>query len=430
MAAVSAALAISSSQVAAPLPLAAGPPDGASSLHSYIVVLEDWVSSPGAVARQHLQEFTIDVLYVYRFALRGYATITTREVAVALNEDPRVAWIELDGAVSASGQVVPFGIDRIDAERSSIARIDGRDERVEVDVAVIDSGVDLDHPDLHVAPGTGKNCSLLGLAEAVPPEDVRGHGTIVAGIIGALDNGVGVVGVAPGARIWPVKVLNDDGRGHISQVVCGVDYVTAHAEEIEVANMSLGGDGGDDGRCGQRDQDALHKAICASVEEGVTYVVGAGNDSKDAATLKPAAYDEVITVSSLTDYDGAPGGRGERSSDCVLPIDLPPLDEDDSFSDFSNYGTDIDFIAPGRCILSTAAGGTYGWGTGTSVAAPHVAGAAALFKALHRAALPKTIKKALFRVGNLDWNWSDASALIGGEDQDALQERLVNVARF
>ena len=203
---------------------------------------------------------------------------------------------------------------------SPTAAIDGADQRVDVDVAVIDTGVDLDHPDLNVNPAGAKNCTVFGLGSA---DDHNGHGSHVAGTIGALDNTTGVVGVAPGARIWPVKVLNAAGSGLNSDVICGIDYVAAHADEIEVANMSLGGGGEDDGNCGATNDDAMHAAICETVAHGVTFVVAAGNDSADASTSTPAAYDEVITVSALADFNGQPGGGAP--STCRA-------DQDDTFA--------------------------------------------------------------------------------------------------
>ena len=219
--------------------------------------------------------------------------------------------------------------------------------------------------------------------------------------------------MAPGARIWPVKVLTDAGTGLNSDVICGIDYVTAHADEIEVANMSLGGGGEDDGSCGARNDDAMHAAICESVAAGVTYVVAAGNDSADASTSTPAAYDEVITVSALADFDGLPGGGAP--STCRN-------DQDDTFASFSNYGSDVDLIAPGVCIESTSMLGGYDTLSGTSMASPHVAGAAALYAANNPGASPAQVKSALQNAGSTDW--SDA------DDPDSTQERLLDAGTF
>ena len=278
-----------------------------------------------------------------------------------------------------------------------------------MDVAVIDTGADLDHPDLNIYRAGAKNCSTLALS----PEDRHGHGTHVSGTIGALDNGAGVVGVAPGARIWPVKVLSDLGTGLNSDVICGIDYVAAHADQIEVANMSLGGAGSDDGNCGRTDDDAMHEAICAATAAGITFVVAAGNDSADAAESTPAAYDEVITVSALADFNGQPGGGA--ASTCRA-------DEDDTFASFSNYGADVDIIAPGVCIESTWMNGGYNTISGTSMASPHVAGGAALYAATHPSATPAQVKAALQSAGTTDWSNAD--------DPDGTKEKLLNVATY
>jgi subtilisin family serine protease len=219
--------------------------------------------------------------------------------------------------------------------------------------------------------------------------------------------------MAPGARIWPVKVLTDAGSGLNSDVICGIDYVTAHASQIEVANMSLGGSGSDDGNCGNTNQDAMHKAICRSVAAGITYAVAAGNDSENAANSTPAAYDEVITVSALADFNGVPGGGAP--STCRSDVD-------DTFASFSNFGSDVDIIAPGVCINSTWMLGGYNTISGTSMASPHVAGGAALYKATHPTATPAAVKAALQSAGTLDWNNSD--------DGDSTKERLLDVTTY
>ena len=152
--------------------------------------------------------------------------------------------------------------------------------------------------------------------------------------------------MAPGARIWAAKVLDDTGFGTTSQVICGVDWVTAHADVIDVANMSLIDNGFDDGNCGRTNGDPLHLAICRSVAAGVTYAVAAGNASSDASVFVPAAYPEVITVSAIADFDGKPGGLAPQFPGCLT-------ETDDTFAFFSNFGPAVDLAAPGVCILST-----------------------------------------------------------------------------
>lgn len=369
----------------------------------YIVVLQAGVNA-SSVATEHASAYGATVGHVYEHALTGYSARMSPTAAARLAKDPRVASVEADGVASIAAQTLPTGIDRVDAELSPTAAIDGVDTRVNVDVAVIDTGIDPTHPDLNVYTAGAKNCSTGNSAN-----DGNGHGTHVSGTIGALDNTIGVVGMAPGARLWPVRVLNNSGSGSFADIICGIDYVTAHASEIEVANMSLGGSG-TDGSCAS---DALHQAICNSVAAGITYVVAAGNSAADANTFVPATYAEVITVSALADFNGQPGGGAAATC---------RTDVDDTFADFSNFGADVDLIAPGVCILSTWKGGGYNTISGTSMASPHVAGAAALYKATHPTASPAAVKSALQAAGNLNW--------FTNTDPDGSPDTLLNVATF
>jgi subtilisin family serine protease len=248
-------------------------------------------------------------------------------------------------------------------------------------VAVIDTGADLDHPDLNVANTAGRhgyNCLNPGAA----PEDDNGHGTHVSGTIAARNSGSGLVGVAPGTEIFPVKALDSSGSGSWEQIICGINWVAANAANygIAVANMSLGGLGSslDNGACGSTS--ALHQAICNATAAGVRFAVAAGNDGWEFphATLPdvPAAYDEVMTVTAYADSDGRTGGAGAAPSCRSGEAD----DRYASFSNYSNNATDNahTIAAPGVCIRSTWLGGAYNTISGTSMATPHVAGAAAL----------------------------------------------------
>ena len=169
----------------------------------YIVVLDDSLSAR-TVAQQHADRFGLELGHVYTTALQGYSTSMPAGTASLVAALPGVQSVQRDTPVQATAQTTPTGINRSEADLSPTARIDGVDQRVNVDVAVIDTGVDLDHPDLNVYRAGAKNCALIGLGA----DDDHGHGSHVAGTIGALDNASGVVGMAPGARIWPVKVLN------------------------------------------------------------------------------------------------------------------------------------------------------------------------------------------------------------------------------
>lgn len=371
----------------------------------YIVVLRDDSIDVPVVADEHARRYGVGLQHLYEHALRGYAATIPAARLAQIKADPRVAFISEDRLVAATAQTLPTGIDRIDGESSSAKSGDGTGT-VGVDVAVIDSGIDVRHPDLNVVGGV--NCTT-----GRGYDDGDGHGTHVAGTIGAKDNGIGVVGVAPGARLWAVRVLDNRGQGSWSSVVCGIDWVTKNAKTIKVANMSLGGGGADDGNCGNSNNDAMHKAICASVNAGVTYVVAAGNESDTAANHVPAAYDEVITVSALADFDGKSGGGAAATC---------RADVDDTFADFSNYGPDVDIIAPGVCITSTWKGGGYNTISGTSMATPHVTGAAALYKVNNPTASPAQVKAALLSAGTLNWDNRD--------DKDGTQEPLLNVSGF
>jgi subtilisin len=339
---------------------------------SYIVVLADGANSP-AVARAHARSAGAEVSHVYRHALTGYAARLTAAALAAVRADARVRYVTPDREVRLAAQMLPTGVDRIDGDVSSTLAGNGSGS-VDVDVAVLDTGVDSDHPDLNVAGGV--SCT----SGAGDFEDGNGHGTHVAGTIAAKDDAVGVVGVAPGARIWAARVLNAGGFGSFAGIICGVDWVTGTrtdadpGNDIEVANMSLSGGGSDDGDCGADNGDAMHAAICNSVAAGVTYAVAAGNQATDLQSRVPAAYDEVLTVTAVSDFDGKPGALG--SPTCRS-------DEDDTFANFSNFATlksdQAHTIAgPGVCILSTWKNGGYNTISGTSMATPHLAGTAAL----------------------------------------------------
>lgn len=280
--------------------------------------------------------------------------LSTMQVAM-LKNDPRVALVEPDYVVTAYAQTQPTGIRRIGTLTNTQANINGNDDAMNVDVAVIDTGIDLDHPDLHVV----ANVNTIDSSKS--GDDDNGHGSHVAGTIGAKDNDIGAVGVAPGTRLWAVKVLDSLGSGAMSDIIEGIDYVTAHASEIEVANMSLG--------C-TCTSTALNEAISRSVAAGVVYTVAAGNNAKDSKNFSPANHSEVITVSAIADFNGLSGGGA--ASTCRK-------DSDDTFADFSNFGSVVDIAAPGVCIYSTYKNGAYATISGTSMASPHVAGAAALY---------------------------------------------------
>lgn len=350
----------------------------------YIVVVQD--DGPGRSAAEVAASHGVAPDNIWRYALRGFGATLSGPQYDRLRRDDRVRFISPVREVRATAtcpaaQQVPTGVARCGATGNPVANIDGQDDRVDVDVAVVDTGIDLDHPDLNVV--AGKNCRRLRAGDCTAGgDDGHGHGTHVAGTIGAKDDGWGVVGVAPGARLYAVQVLDQSGSGTTQTVINGLEWVTRNADVVDVANLSLGGDCADffgrpvpcdDLPCDQT-QDAEHLAICNVVQAGVTVVVAAGNSRRDARYESPAAYDEVITVSALADFDGREGRLGSGSfafSSCTESLD-------DSLACFSNYGADVDILAPGVGILSSAPGGLCASKSGTSMAAPHVAGAVAL----------------------------------------------------
>jgi subtilisin len=347
------------------------PASGGPSAASYIVVL-DKGASLNAVLSQHEALGGLTVEHTYGHAINGYAAKLSPAALSAVRADSRVAFVSPDRKVHATAQTLPTGINRIDADTSSTLSGDGTGS-VNVNVAVIDTGIDSTHPDLNVV--GGKGC-----APGIGTTDGNGHGSHVSGTIAAKDDANGVVGVVPGARLYAVKVLSDGGVGLTSDIVCGIDWVTSTRTDLDpnnniaVANMSLGGGGSDDGNCGRSNADAEHLAICNSVNAGVTYVVAAGNDGVDYRSSTPAAYDEVLTVTAVADFNGAPGGGA--ASTCRS-------DTDDRYASFSNFAVlaadqGHTIAAPGVCIYSTYMLGMYNTLSGTSMASPHMTGTVAL----------------------------------------------------
>lgn len=347
----------------------AAPAGGDAIPGQYIVVFHDWVTNPAAEATGMANEHGLGILHVYEHALKGFAATVPAARLQRLRTDARVDFSSEDRVVRATAQTLPTGVDRIEGDVSS-TRSGDETGSVNVAVAIIDTGIDIDHPDLNVV--GGKNCST-----GRSFNDGNGHGTHVAGTVAAKDNTIGVVGVAPGAPLYAVRVLNNAGSGSFSSVICGLDWVTANAASkgIKVANMSLGGGGSDDGNCGNSNNDALHKAICNSVAAGVTYVVAAGNSNANFSNSVPAAYNEVLTVAAMADFNGQPGGGAPAT--CRSDVDDTAAD----FSNFTTVGSSDEghtIAAPGVCIHSTWKGDGYNTISGTSMASPHVAGVAAL----------------------------------------------------
>jgi subtilisin family serine protease len=381
----------------------------------YIVLLSPTADTTGVVTR-HAKREGIKADRKFERGIRAFAAKLDAGQRRALLDDPSVVAVVPDEVIGITAQINPTGVSRIGARLSATAAIDGIDDRVDADVAIVDTGIAY-HPDLNVVGGV--NCST---SDRSAWQDANGHGTHVAGTVAALDNDLGVVGVAPGARLWAVRILNSEGYGLLSWYVCGLDWILAQRDPvdssrplIESVNMSVAKSGSDDLNCGITNKDVLHQAICRLYAGGITVVAAAANDHTSAANSVPAAYNEVITVSALADTDGRAGGLGGPRC-----YSWGTYDVDDTFADFSNYGSDVDVIAPGKCIYSTVPG-SYGYSSGTSMAAPAVTGAVALYKSSRPSATPAEVREALRYLGNFNWATST--------DPDSTHEPLLDVSR-
>ncbi|GAA4440857.1 hypothetical protein GCM10023188_38640 [Pontibacter saemangeumensis] len=284
-----------------------------------------------------VKDFKIE--QTYGLTVAGMAVRLSESEAAALRSDPRVDYIEPDrivmlgkpgtGGGGTTGQEVPYGITRVGSASGA-----GKT------AWVIDTGIDLDHPDLNVDLSRSVTMFTSG-RDAESANDLNGHGSHVAGTIAAKNNTTGVIGVAYDATVVAVKVLDARGSGSYSGVIAGVEYVAANASSGDVANMSLGGPV----------SKALDDAILAAAGKGIKFALAAGNESTDANNSSPAHVNHanVYTVSAMNNTD--------------------------TFASFSNYGNPpVDFCAPGVSIKSTWKDGGYNTISGTSMASPHVAG--------------------------------------------------------
>lgn len=282
-----------------------------------------------------------EVEHVYGTALKGFSVKIAPGQLKKLQDDPSVKYIEEDQIVSliepkakplgkpgggggSTSQTVPWGITRVGGGLNSTGT-----------AWIIDSGIDLDHPDLNV--DIARSRTFLGGNST--PDDQHGHGTHVSGTIAAKNNLIGVIGVAAGATIVAVRVLDRRGSGTTSGVIAGVDYVAEIAASADVANMSLGGGV----------STTLDNAVITAAAS-CRFILAAGNESDDAENHSPARADgnNIYTISAM--------------------------DVNDNWAYFSNYGSHVDYCAPGVSILSTYKNGGYATMSGTSMAAPHIAG--------------------------------------------------------
>jgi subtilisin len=341
-------------------PVSAAPPSG-----DYIVTIRDGLDARAFAAAADARS-GVEVKQVYSVALPGFHAQLTAAAKSQLAQDPGVRFVSPNRTFKAFAQALPTGVDRIEGDLSTVFAAGAP---VTTPVAVLDSGVTPD-PDLNVQTA-GQNC--LG---GVGWSDLNGHGTHIAGIIGAKNNADGVVGVAPGAPIYPVQVLNRSANGSDASILCGIEWVATvgRALGVRVANLSAGTFGDDDGQCGLTNADPVHVAICHATAAGALFVVAAGNDGGAITLTVPASYDEVLTATWMTDYNGSPAK--------VAPPAGCNLGSDDRASTSSSWAYDDDkdhvLAAPGSCITSTSnTGGTVVM-SGSSMAAPHVAGTVAL----------------------------------------------------
>ena len=400
-------------------------PQSKAIANRYIVTMKEkpGAGGPSAVGEQGrldslMARFRVDPrsrtdTIVYKHAISGFtATLTPAEIKM-IEKDPDVLAIEQDRVVSrqpvkrttmAIGpkKELQTGVERVEGHLSATANAPGG---VDATIAIIDTGINLKHSDLNVV---RQKSFVPGVATA---EDDDGHGSHVAAIAAARKDGHGTVGVAPGARLWALKALDKDGNGSWSQIIAAVDYVTEHADKVDVVNMSLSD---------TQQSKALDRAITRSVDAGVTYVVAAGNDARDAKLEAPSNHPRVLTVSAISDGNGKGGGGANPACE--------PDEVDDAFATFSNYGEVVKLAAPGVCIeaASKRQGNdvdTYEVMSGTSMAAPHAAGGAALVKSKDRRATPDQVMNKLLSEAK-----SQTDPLYGFTgDTDGFAEPLLNV---
>ncbi|MDT7605381.1 MAG: hypothetical protein QOF61_3378 [Acidobacteriota bacterium] len=329
--------------------------------NQYIVVFHDWAtgekganSFAPALAGTMKDIYGGEVERTYKYALNGFAAKMTKEQALALSQDPRVAFVEEDGVMTATTTQTgaTWGIDRIDQRDLPLnGTYNYTFTGSGVRAYVIDTGIRTTHTQF------GGRASAVFDAFGGNGQDCNGHGTHVAGTIGG-----STYGVAKGVMLRAVRVLDCNGSGSTSGVISGVDWVTANHISPAVANMSLGGGA----------SSSLDTAVNNSINSGVTYSIAAGNSNgADACTQSPARVAAAITVGSTTSTDA-------RSS-------------------FSNIGTCVDIFAPGSSITSSWATSDTATNTisGTSMATPHVVGATALYLQAFPGSSPATIRNAL-----------------------------------
>jgi subtilisin family serine protease len=334
----------------------------------YIVVFRDAVADAPGLARRLAAAQGSSPRHVYEHALKGFVAPMSAQAAAALARNPNVAYVEQDQVVTASATVTQnnatWGLDRIDQRALPLSTTYSYSTTATgVTVYIIDTGIRTTHNEFG-----GRARSGVDEVDGGAADDCNGHGTHVAGTVGG-----STYGVAKGVALVAVRVLDCQGSGSWGDVIAGIDWVTANHQSPAVANMSLGG-----GASASVDQ-----AVQSSIASGVTYAIAAGNGNRagiaqDACNYSPARVAEAITVGATTKTDAK--------------------------ASYSNYGSCVDFFAPGSGI--TSAWNTSNTATntisGTSMATPHVAGAAALYLAAHTGATPQQVRDALYAATTKD----------------------------
>jgi subtilisin family serine protease len=320
----------------------------------WIVVFRDGTSNPDALTTALANGAGATVHFRYGAALRGFAATIPPAAVEGVRRNPNVSFIEADGLVFVSDvQSNPpsWGLDRIDQRSLPLSGSYEYQNRGEgVRAYILDTGIKLDHVEYAGRAVSGRDI----IDNDADASDCHGHGTHVAGTVGGTN-----VGIAKSVTLVGVRVLNCQGSGSWSQVIAGVDWVTANHVKPAVANMSLGGGF----------SAALNTAVANSIAAGVTYALAAGNSNADACGTSPASTPSALTVGASTSGD-------QRSS-------------------FSNFGTCVDLFAPGSSITSSVISGGYQSWNGTSMAAPHVAGVAALYLAANPTATAAQVGSAI-----------------------------------